>query len=168
MNPTDPHPLAALKDIHLPPVPGWWPPAPGWWMLAVMLLAVGGYAVHVWRRRRLSRQPVKLAMEELSRLDLQSKDPHVQARVLQELSALLRRFCLVFFPRQQVAGLCGEAWLAFLREKAAEKGLTITDAELSPLLEKAYAPIADVDLEALGNLVAKWLAAQKRKTRRRS
>ena len=133
-----------------------------------MLLAVGGYAVHVWRRRRLSRQPVKLAMEELSRLDLQSKDPHVQARVLQELSALLRRFCLVFFPRQQVAGLCGEAWLAFLREKAAEKGLTITDAELSPLLEKAYAPAADVDLEALGNLVAKWLAAQKRKTRRRS
>ena len=133
-----------------------------------MLLAVGGYAVHVWRRCRLSRQPVKLAMEELSRLDLQSKDPHVQARVLQELSALLRRFCLVFFPRQQVAGLCGEAWLAFLREKAAEKGLTITDAELSPLLEKAYAPIADVDLEALGNLVAKWLAAQKRKTRRRS
>lgn len=168
MNPTNQNPLAALKDIHLPPTPGWWPPAPGWWILGFLLLALFGYVLYKWRQRQLYRRPVKLALRELSLFDVQSKDPAIQLQTLQELSALLRRFCLVFFPRHEVAGLCGRAWIDFLKERAGEKGLIITDAELSPLLEEAYAPVADTDLEALGKVVEKWLTAQKQKTRRRS
>ncbi|MDP7406676.1 MAG: DUF4381 domain-containing protein, partial [SAR324 cluster bacterium] len=26
-------PLAALRDVHLPPAVSWWPPAPGWWII---------------------------------------------------------------------------------------------------------------------------------------
>ena len=33
-------PLSALRDIHLPPEPGFWPPAPGWWILALILVLV--------------------------------------------------------------------------------------------------------------------------------
>ena len=168
MNSTNQNPLAALKDIQLPPAPGWWPPAPGWWVLAIVLLSVAGYGLYVWRRRQIVRRPIKLALRELSRLDLKSENPEVQRRVLQDISALLRRFCLVFFPEQHIAGLCGQSWIDFLKERAGEKGLKITDAELSPLLEKAYAPIADTYLEALGKVVEKWLTAQKRKTRRKS
>ena len=160
--------MAALKDIHLPPVPGWWPPAPGWWVSSFLLLALVGYIFYKWRQRQLFNRPVKLALEELSGLDLKSNDPEIQLQTLQELSALLRRFCLVFFPRRQVAGLCGRAWLDFLKERAGEKGLQISDNEFAPLLEEAYAPIADTDLEALGKVVAKWLAVQMRKTRRQS
>lgn len=168
MNPTGNNPLAALKDIHLPPSPGWWPPAPGWWIVAFLLPALIFYVFYRWRRRQLYRRPIKLALQELSQLDLQSKDPATRSRNLQEISALLRRFCLVFYPRRQVAGLCGQAWIDFLKEKAAEKGLTISDSELNPLLAETYAPLADTDLVALGAVVKKWLAAQKRKTRRRS
>ena len=168
MNPDNQNPLAALKDIHLPPAPGWWPPAPGWWMLMLILLAMIGYTFYVWRRRQLFRQPVKLALRELSQLDLKTNDPEIHRQTLMELSALLRRFCLVFFPRQQVAGLCGQAWLDFLKDKAAEKGLTVSDAKLRPLLEEAYSPVVDTDLEALGKVIEKWLTAQRRKTRRRA
>ncbi|RLB67278.1 MAG: DUF4381 domain-containing protein, partial [Deltaproteobacteria bacterium] len=40
MNPTQQSPLAALKDIHLPPAPGWWPPAPGWWFVTFVVLTL--------------------------------------------------------------------------------------------------------------------------------
>ncbi|HDJ29144.1 MAG TPA: DUF4381 domain-containing protein [Proteobacteria bacterium] len=168
MNPNNQNPLAALKDIHLPPVPGWFPPAPGWWILGFSLLALSGYAFYKWRQRQLFLRPITLALRELSQLELKSNDPDIQCRTLQEISTLLRRFCLVFFTHRQVAGLCGQSWLDFLKERAGEKDLKITDAELLPLLEEAYAPVAAVDLEALGNVVEKWLVAQKRKTRRRS
>ncbi|MEA3240514.1 MAG: DUF4381 domain-containing protein [Pseudomonadota bacterium] len=167
MNPNNQNPLAALKDIHLPPVPGWFPPASGWWILGFSLLVLFSYTFYKWRQRRLSRRPVTLALRELSRLELKSNDPEIQRQTLQEISSLLRRFCLVFFSRRQVAGLCGQPWLDFLKERAGEKGLKITDAELYPLLEEAYAPVAAADLEVLGKIIEKWLAAQKRKTRRR-
>lgn len=168
MNPNNQNPLAALKDIHLPPVPSWFPPAPGWWILAFSLLVLSGYAFYRWRRRQLFLRPITLTLRELSQLELKNNDPEIQCQTLQEMSSLLRRFCLVFFPRRQVAGLCGRQWLEFLQERAWEKGLKITDAELLPLREEAYAPVAAADLEVLGNVVEKWLVAQKRKTRRRS
>ena len=168
MNPNNQTPLASLKDIQLPPVPGWFPPAPGWWILGFLLLALFGYAFYKWRQRWFARRPIILALRELSCLELKNNDPDIQCQTLQEISALLRRFCLVFFPRRQVAGLCGQSWLDFLKERAGEKDLKITDAELRPLLEEAYAPVATADLEALGKVIEKWLTAQKRKTRRRA
>jgi len=169
MNPhSQDNPLAVLKDIHLPPVPGWFPPAPGWWILGFLLLALSGYVFYKWRQRRRFLRPIILALRELSRLELKNEDPEIQCQILQEISALLRRFCLVFFPRRQVAGLCGQQWIDFLKERAGEKGLRIIDDELRPLLEEAYAPTVAADLEALRNSIEKWLTAQRRKSRRRS
>ena len=168
MNPTSPNPLTALKDIHLPPVPSWWPPAPGWWILSFLLLVLFAYIFYKWRQRQLFKRPIKLALQELSQLDLHSRSPEIQLQTLQDISALLRRFCLVFFPRHQVAGLCGQPWLDFLKERAGEKGLKIIDAELRPLLEETYAPVTATDLEVLGKVIEKWFGAQKRKTRRQA
>ena len=168
MNPNNQNPLAALKDIHLPPVPGWFPPAPGWWILGFLLLALSGYVFYKWQQQRRFLRPIILALRELSRLELKNEEPEIQRRTLQEISALLRRFCLVFFPRRQVAGLCGQQWIDFLKERAGEKGLRIIDDELRPLLEEAYAPTVAADLEALRNSIEKWLTAQRRKSRRRS
>ena len=53
MNPQD---APQLRDIHLPPDPGWWPPAPGWWLLALLLLLSGVFASrHAWRALRVRR-----------------------------------------------------------------------------------------------------------------
>ena len=172
MNPANQNPLAALKDIHLPPTPGWWPPAPGWWFVTLMLLAVISFGFYKWRERQQRRRPIKLALLELAQLDLKTENPAQHRLVLQELSALIRRFCIVFFPQHPVAGLCGQEWLDFLKKEASDKspgkGRQFTDQELRPLLEDTYSPTSNTDLIALGKIVEQWFSGQKRKSRRLS
>ena len=168
MNPTNQNPLAALKDIHLPPTPGWWPPAPGWWLTTFLMLTLIGFSLYKLRQRQLRHRPIKLALLELAQLDFKTEDPEQQRHILQELSALVRRFCIVFFPQQAIAGLCGQPWLDFLKQefsgKSKEKNKELTDQVLLPLIEDAYSPNNDTDLVALGHIVKQWFLGQKRKT----
>ncbi|MEA3332039.1 MAG: DUF4381 domain-containing protein [Pseudomonadota bacterium] len=173
MNPTAQNPLAALKDIHLPPTPNWWPPAPGWWLVTLLLLAAISFVLIKWRQRQLRLRPIKLALTELAQLDLKSDNPEQQHQILQELSALIRRFCIVFFPQAPVAGLCGEAWLNFLIQETPAKNQSkdqneLTRKKLRPLLEETYAPTCNTDLVALGQLIEQWFSGQKGKPKGRS
>ena len=99
-----------LRDIHLPPAPGWWPPAPGWWMVAAIVLAVLVFicikVIFSTRRRRL-RQAV---MAELDRsVDAAGGDPALLAAAL---SSFLRRMALRTTP--EAAAFTGERWIAYL------------------------------------------------------
>ncbi len=103
-----------LRDLHLPEAVGWWPPAPGWWVLAVLVAALLGR--YLWRllshwRRGSAR---RLALRELSRIARRYAADGDAAKLAGDLSALLRRAMLAYAPRRQVAGLTGEAWLAWL------------------------------------------------------
>ncbi len=169
MNPAHQNPLAALKDIHLPPIPGWWPPAPGWWILLLLFLSLISFALYKWRQRQLRQRPIKQALSELAQLNLKTEDPEQQGLILQELSALIRRFCIVFFPQQPIAGLCGQKWLEFLKKEfsgnAKGKAKELTDQELFPLVENTYSPTNDTDLVALGRIVEQWFLRQNKKPR---
>ena len=169
MNPAQQNPLDALKDIHLPPTPGWWPPAPGWWLLTFLILTLIGFGLYKLRQRQVRQRPVKLALFELAQLDLKTTDPIQQRLVLQDLSALLRRFCIVFFPLQATVGLCGQAWLDFLKQKFSGKitalGRELHDHDLKPLLEDAYSPTSNTDLVELGLIIEQWFKEQKKKTK---
>ena len=58
-----------LRDIHLPPPPGWWPPAPGWWLLALVGVVVLVLAVRMlWRleRDRRWRARVRAELERIA------------------------------------------------------------------------------------------------------
>ena len=108
MNPVEDH--LPLRDIHLPePVP-WWPPAPGWWLLLLLLAAV--VALAVFLRHRYSRKAVqraaRQALRQIGDAYRQSGDSKV---LVQQLSMWLRRVTLSRYPRQEVAGLTGCAWL---------------------------------------------------------
>jgi len=167
MNPTSQNPLAELKDIHLPPAPGWWPPAPGWWLVSFLILTLVGFGLYKLWQRQLRLRPVKLALIELAQLDLKTTDSTQQGLVLQELSALIRRFCIIFFPQQKIAGICGQAWLDFLKQECKGEisglGRELNDNDLRPLLEEAYSPDNNTDLVALGHIVNQWFLKQKRK-----
>jgi hypothetical protein len=98
-----------LRDIVLPPDPGFWPPAPGWWFVAVMVLGlafwIGKALLRIAQRLRRARQ---LAAELEASLAAELSP----AERLATLSALLRRWSKLQHPA--MAALQGDAWLAAL------------------------------------------------------
>lgn len=110
MNPED----IPLRELHLPPPVGWWPPAPGWWLLAALFLCALGWLLwRAWQNWRRAA-PRRLALAELARLQRTWQNERDVSALGARLSPLLRRAMLAYAPRAQVAGLTGQAWLAWL------------------------------------------------------
>lgn len=107
-----------LRDIHLPPPPGWWPPAPGWWLLAGLVALLLLSLLFLWRRSRRLRYR-RAALHQLTRLEQSDSLP--PGALVAELSVLLRRAALCAFPEQSCAGLSGEDWLRFLDRPLKEQ-----------------------------------------------
>ncbi|SMF97167.1 protein of unknown function [Methylomagnum ishizawai] len=143
-----------LRDIHLPAAIGWWPPAPGWWL--ALLAAIGLVALSVWlvlRWRRVT--PIKLARRELDAL---ANAPELAPdEKLRRLSILLRRTALSLYPRQQVAGLTGAAWLDWLDATLGEP--RFSQGPGRSLTEAPYRPRTGTDIEPLLALSRDWLRA---------
>ena len=103
-----------LKDLHLPEAVGWWPVAPGWW--GVIVLVATGLAYVVWRWYRAWRfnAPRRFALRQLAGYEAAYLEHRNPVELARQLSELLRRGMLAYAPRDEVAGLTGEAWLAWL------------------------------------------------------
>jgi hypothetical protein len=161
-------PLSRLKDIHLPPRPGWWPPAPGWWLAALLLLGAGLALLLFRHRKKLRERPVRQALLELEQLvpPKPGADPAVVRNFLKQLSTLLRRFCLVRFPGERIADLYGREWVAFLADRTPIREREFFRRELAPLA-RLYAPDRelakeDADWAKLIETVKRWLEGQKK------
>lgn len=112
----DSQPLQNLRDIHLPDPVGIWPLAPGWYLLAVILLLlvmVASYVVYRRYRRGLAKRQALLLLHDYERQYAAGTDAAV---ISAQISELLRRVALVYYPRARVAGLNGLSWIGFLNE----------------------------------------------------
>ncbi|HUY02058.1 MAG TPA: DUF4381 domain-containing protein [Rhodocyclaceae bacterium] len=155
MNPA----LSQLRDIHLPAPVSWWPPAPGWWLLAATLL-LSALGLYGWQRRRRRNRWRRIALGELARLRALQASRQAQPEILLSgLSILLRRAALSCFPREEVASLHGERWLAFLdRSLGAGSTLQAGDGRLLTIAPyRKNAAIDEVSLLALFALGERWL-----------
>ena len=103
-----------LRDLHLPDAIGWWPLAPGWWVVVAILGAVLGYILLRTYRRWQFNAPRRYAMRELARYEAEYLEHRNPVMLGKELSELLRRGMLAYAPRDEVAGLTGGDWLAWL------------------------------------------------------
>ena len=72
---------------------------------------------------------------------------------------LIRRTCLARYPRADVAGLTGEAWLAFLDETGRTREFSTGAGRV--LVSAPYQNRADTDVDALVGVTTKWLFAAK-------
>ncbi len=136
-----------LRDIHLPPPPGWWPPAPGWWALAGLLccaLALAGWVA--WRRRTRVR---RAALRRLREIEGEYRRHGDVARLAGDLSTLLRRALITVGRRGEVAGLTGDAWLAHL-----DRGLPGSPFSTGPGRCLAEAPYRPADAAEVADAVA--------------
>lgn len=141
-----------LRDIHLPPAPGWWPPAPGWWVLAGLLVLVMWFiARRGWqaRRRALRRDALMAMLEAVVARHAQS--PQALAAALHEL---LRRAARRLDPAAVTQ--CGEPWRATLARVA------VTGEHIDQLMQldaAMYRPQATIDCAATTAAMRAWLSA---------
>ena len=133
MNSADP--LAALRDIHVPDPPGFWPPAPGWIVAACIVTAAGVAAAVIaarwWRAGRVRRE----ALASLRLLRARHRAGGPESEIAMELSTLIRRVALARRPREEVAGLTGERWIAWIESTLPGIG----DSARIALLQAPYA-----------------------------
>jgi len=113
-----------LRDLHLPEAVGWWPLAPGWWVLIALAVAGLCYLAYLrfrkWRRNAARR----MALAELSRVQREYRQGADALALSKALSELIRRAMLAYAPRDEVAGLTGERWLAWLDRGLDDKPFT--------------------------------------------
>lgn len=141
-------PLAQLRDIQLPPDPGWWPLAPGWWLLAggMLVLLIG--LAWWWRRRQTRRAAGRAAILELDiigRLDA--------ALLPAALQQLLRRAARHRYGAEK-ASLGPAAFAAFLRHQAPPE---LADGPWQELATAAYRPTTPQGSGALLAHARQWL-----------
>ena len=140
MNPADP--LAALRDIHVPDAPGFWPPAPGWIVVACLVTAAGITAAVVsvrrWRTGRFRRDALAVLRSLRARHAAGAPDTEIAI----ELSMLVRRVALARRPREEIAGLTGDRWMARLESTLPGIGVSARTA----LLDAPYSRRCDFDV----------------------
>lgn len=113
-----------LRDLHLPETISWWPPAPGWWVLIGLAACALGYlALLAWRRFR-DNAPRRKALARLRYLKAEYSWTGDAVELAARLSELLRRAMLAYAPRDEVAGLTGPSWLAWLDRGLPEKAFS--------------------------------------------
>jgi Domain of unknown function (DUF4381) len=151
---TDPGSLDRLHDIAVPPPVPWWPPAPGWYIVGGMALALLGLAAWAalarWRRERYRRE----ALGDLARIACHPDAPSS----ISAIAELMKRVALAAYPRDRVASLTGDAWLAILDATGGTDAFTRGAGQM--LKEAAYrkdAPHDPSELSKLADVVRHWI-----------
>jgi Domain of unknown function (DUF4381) len=147
---TDPGSLENLHDLVMPvPVP-WWPPAPGWVIVGAALIMVLGWwlirAIRHWQSNSYRREALVL----LGKMDDTGG----------ELPTLIKRVALSAYPRERVASLTGEQWLAFLDQTGHTNAFTTGAGRW--LARLAYEPklagsLSTTELNGLRTAVRAWI-----------
>lgn len=139
-----------LRDIHLPPGPGWWPPAPGWWIVAALCVGFAFFVSIRLRRAQKIRLHRRAVLAELDRCIGAERDN--PATLAAALSQFLRRIALMDEPA--AATWQGERWLDYLDKHS--DGEEFKSGIGQVLNDAPYRPTASYDTAALIALVRRW------------
>ena len=98
--------IHGIDEIILPAAVSWWPTAPGWQMLGVIILLLISLRMVKMARRWWQNRYRREALRLMDRLPKESQ--------LTSLPYYIKVTALQAYPRQEVASLSGNSWLAFL------------------------------------------------------
>ncbi len=146
--------LAQLKDIHLPNPIGWWPLAPGWWFIIIMVvLLMIWLSWQSWRWWQ-AMKPKNQALKILKQIEQKSKENVPVSDICAQISQLLRRVALTYYPVDEVAGLQNDAWIAFLNSHSDKVNF---NAVREHLLVYPYSNQAKASLSPLFDRTRAWI-----------
>lgn len=141
-----------MAELVPPPEPepiSMMPETTGWLVVAVLVVGLGAYLIVRYRRHKRAEAYRGAA---LAALDAAGSDPEAVARIL-------RQTALTAFPREEVAGLSGGAWLRFL-DQTCDAGAFEGPAGQA-LVTAPYRSQATLSQESL-QLVRHWVSHHKR------
>jgi hypothetical protein len=143
----DPASLERLHDIVMPPAAPWWPPAPGWYVVAgAVALATVVVAARAWAQYR------RAAYRRAALAELGSLPPTAEATP--RVAEILKRVALAAYPREEVAGLSGAAWVLWL----GETGGRPVPADVSVVLtQNVYGVATRGATEVLKAFAIRWI-----------
>lgn len=146
--------LAKLHDIHLPAPISWWPLAYGWTILLLLSLILIAFFLYLGCRAYSNGKAKRQALRLLEMYEQEYQREQNSQVSSMKVSELLRRVALVYFPREEVASLQGEAWLDFLNKTAKKINF---HGQRSYLLELPYQAESKVDLQPLFSMAKTWI-----------
>jgi len=146
--------LKDLRDIHLPEPVSIWPLAPGWWMLLV-LIPVLIFILRILLKRMLMPKYKKLALKELANISVNYDINRNSHETCGEVALLIRKSLVAKIGNQEVAGLVGEEWLAYLDRLS--KTNCFTEGTGRHIISAPYAKDSDVDIDELISATKKLL-----------
>lgn len=152
--------LNQLKDIHLPNPVGLWPLAVGWYLLAFFVVLLGIALVYYLRKRALHAKPKQLALDLLDTYSAQYQQARNSQVTSAQISELLRRVALAYFPRDEVASLHADAWIAFLNRTG--KNIDFWPVQ-TLLLESPFKEAEDVDMQPLLQCAKRWIKQRRKR-----
>ena len=161
-----------LRDIHLPDGVSWWPPAVGWWIVMGLLLLIVAI-IFIRRAVKRRKQFSRLALAEFDSISARYNSHGNTQKLMEDLSALLRRITISAFPNYNAAGVTGDAWLRFLDEVAAQQSAAEISARfdspvgqwlLSAPYQKRKTP-AQQDVQQLLLLCQAWIRSVSRRAK---
>jgi len=151
--------LAQLKDIHLPDPVSWWPLAIGWWVLislgACVLALLLWWLWQYYRAGAAKREALRL----LACYEVEAQTASNTAPLCAQVSELLRRVAIAYYPREKAAALSGREWTAFLNTHS--KGLNF-NAVQDLLIEKPYQAEAKDPIKPLISRSRQWIKQRRR------
>ena len=155
-----PSELAALHDIHVPERISFLQLAPIWYIVFGVLLILILTILYINWRDRSKHQALRQGIYLLNQLQQsQVIDPRLLSA---DVSNILRRVALAYYPRAQVAGLHGEEWLMFLNTSSHKLDFNHLRYEL---LELPYqeSPTQKVELKPLFTIAHAWIVQRRKR-----
>ena len=139
--------LVRIEPIPEPAPVSYLPQTEAWlWIAALLAATVGAVAWKAWLRWRSNAY----RREALRAIRAAANAPD-------EIAVVVRRTALAAFPRARVAGLYGDAWLAFLDETLAKPdSKAFREGAGRALASAPYTARPEPD-PALAELAARWV-----------
>lgn len=138
--------LAQLQDIHTPESIGLWPLAWGWWFIIVVFVLMIGWTIHHLLKINKRNKAKKQALTLLEELDLTTPSAAL------DINSILKRVCLAYFAREDIANLTGENWHQWLNKANPHVQIPLE------LLSLGYqANIPDYQVQQLHQHTTNWI-----------